>query len=209
MTRGSRPDAKAGFELDAQPPADKSMISAAAATHRTDIFPSATFIIASHRIVPIMRRDISAMRILPMSEKTPGFGGRSIEDVQQNVFLRDLPACNGRWRYPRVGLNADPGTIVLFQYRARIIASAVFLRDEKFDRPTAGYSGALYFELQSIRTFDPLDLDAMRNVWPGFRAFGHVKQFLNPTLYPQFKRRLKHVASPRAIVGRGGAGRRT
>ena len=29
-----------------------------------------------------------------------------------------------------------------------------------------------------------------------FRAFGHVKQFLNPTLYPKFKRRLKNVASP-------------
>jgi hypothetical protein len=131
-----------------------------------------------------------------MSDKTEGFRGRSIEDVQKDVFLRKLPAKSGRYRYPSAGLNAEPGTIVLFQYRARVIASAVFLRDEKFERLTGGYAGAIYFDPKSFRTFDPLDVEAMRKVWPAFRAFGHVKQFLNPMLYPMFKRRLKRVASP-------------
>ncbi len=128
-----------------------------------------------------------------MSDKIEGFRGRSIEDVQEKCFLRDLPKRGGQYRYPRVGLNAEPGTIVLFQYRAHIIASAAFLRDEKFSRPRGGCSGAIYLDVSSIRTFDPLDLAAMRTVWPHFRAFGHVKQLLNPTLYPMFKRRLKHV----------------
>jgi hypothetical protein len=144
-----------------------------------------------------MRRDIPAVRILPMSDKTEGFRGRSIEDVQQDIFLRKLPAMNGRYRYPSAGLNAEPGTIVLFQYRARIIASAMFLRDERFERPVGGYSGAIYFDAKSFRTFDPLDVPAMRKVWPSFRGFGHVKQFLNPTLYPTFRRTLKHVESPK------------
>jgi hypothetical protein len=145
-----------------------------------------------------MPRDIPAVRILPMSDQADGFRGRGIEDVQARLFLRDLPACQGRFRYPRAGLNADPGTVVLFQYRARIIASAVFLRDERFERPADGYAGAICVDVRTIRTFDPLDADAMRKVWPGFRAFGHVKQFLNPTRYPMFKRRLKNVASPAA-----------
>ena len=38
-----------------------------------------------------MRRDVPAVRILPMSEKRRGFRGRSIEDVQLQCFLRDLP----------------------------------------------------------------------------------------------------------------------
>ena len=134
-----------------------------------------------------MRREIPAIRIWPMSDKTPGFRGRSIEDVQTRLFLRDLPACNGRFRYPSAGLSADPGTVVLFQYRARIIASAIFLRDD---------GRAIHLDPASIRTFDPLDVEAMRKVWPSFRAFGHVKQFLNPTLYAAFAKRLKHVASP-------------
>jgi len=146
-----------------------------------------------------MPRDIPAVRILPMSDKQEGFRGRSIENVQAWLFLRWLPAHQGRFRYPRAGLNAAAGTVVLFQYRARIIASAVFLRDEKFDKSVRGYAGEMYFDPKSVRTFDPLDIEAMRKVWPRFRAFGHVKQFLNPTLYSQFKRRLKHVAAPGSV----------
>src|SRR5687768_3685005 len=145
-----------------------------------------------------MKREIPAVRILPMSDQARGFRGRSIEDVQADCFLRDLPACNGRYRYPSSGLNAEPGTVVLFQYRAHIIASAVFLRDEKFEKPITGYGGALYFEVATLRTFVPLDVEAMRKVWPSFRAFGHVKQYLNPARYSMFKRRLKRVMSPTA-----------
>ena len=139
-----------------------------------------------------------------MSEKREGFRGRSIEDVQRRVFLRDLPcACRGRWRYASGGLAAEPGTIVLFQFRARVIASAIFLRDEKFARPRGDSAGVLHFEPASFRTFDPLDVEGMRKVWPGFRAFGHVKQFLNPTLYPKFKRRLKNVSLPPGLAAAG------
>ena len=146
-----------------------------------------------------MRRDIPAIRIWPMSDKIKGFRGRSIEDVQRDLFLRALPTVmNGRWRYQRTGLNAEPGTVVLFQFKARIIASGVFLRDEKFGRPIRGRNGEIAFDPESFRTFDPLDVEAMRKVWPSFRAFGHVKQYLNPTLYAKFRRRLKNVALPRA-----------
>ena len=144
-----------------------------------------------------MPREIPSIRIFPMSEQRPGFRGLSIEDVQQRLFLRDLPRkCDGRWHYQKSGLNALPGTLVLFQYRARIIASAVFIRDEKFERPKRGSAGVLHFDAGSFRTFTPLDVPAMRQVWPRFRAFGYVKQHLNPTLYSKFKRRLKNVKSP-------------
>lgn len=128
-----------------------------------------------------------------MSDKTEGFRGRSIADVQTRCFLRDLPAMKGRYRCQSSGLKAEPGTVVLFQYHARIIASAVFLRDEKFERPIGGYGGVLHFDVGSFRTFEPLDVEAMRKVWPRFRGFGHVKQRLNPTLYAVFQRRLKMV----------------
>src|SRR4051794_38512828 len=114
-----------------------------------------------------MPRDIPGVRILPMSDKAKGFVGRGIDDVQRVLFLRDLPANGGRFRYPGGGLNAPGGTIVLFQYQARIIASAVFLRDKKFARPRAGYAGEIHLDSASIRTFDPLGVEAMRKVWPG------------------------------------------
>ena len=74
-----------------------------------------------------MRSEIPAVRIWPMSDKLAGFRGRSIEDVQARLFLGDLPKCGGRYRYPSSGLNTPPGAIVLFQFKARIIASAMQL----------------------------------------------------------------------------------
>jgi hypothetical protein len=137
-----------------------------------------------------------------MSDKAKGFVGRSIADVQRTVFLGDLPAKGGRYRYQRTGLNARAGTVVLFQFQARIIASAVFVRGEKFERPIGGFGGILHFEPASFRTFEPVGAETMRKAWPAFRAFGHVKQFLNPMRYPAFKRRLKRVQCPGPGRGR-------
>jgi hypothetical protein len=145
-----------------------------------------------------MKRDIPAIRIFPMSDKIPGFRNRSIEDVQQRVFLRDLPARGGRYRYPSAGLNAPAGTLVLFQFQARIIATGIFLHDEKFPRKIGGCSGELQFDPKSFCVFEPLDLEAMRKIWPSFRAFGHVKQYLNPAMHAKFRRKLREIASPEA-----------
>jgi 5-methylcytosine-specific restriction enzyme A len=141
-------------------------------------------------------KDIPAVRILPMSDKIPGFRERTIEQVQRYWFLNRLPKNGGKFGYIRVGLNARPGTVVLFQFRARIIASATFLRDERYEKPIRGSAGVLHFDPASFRTFAPLDLAAIRAVWPRFRAFGHVRQFLNPQMYGKFKRRLSNVKSP-------------
>src|SRR5690348_4360000 len=142
------------------------------------------------------KQEVPAIRIWPMSDKIEGFRGRSIEDVQRNVFLRKLPnTMKGRWHYGSSGLNADPGTLILFQFKARIIAMATFLRDEKYEKPIRGNAGEIAIDPKSIRTFDPIDIEAMRKVWPSFRAFGHAKQALNPTLYSKFVRQLKDVTS--------------
>ena len=140
-----------------------------------------------------MAESVPAVRIWPMSDRIAGFRGLGIEAVQRRYFLKELPANGGRWRYRSAGLNAPPGTVVLFQFKARVIASGVFVRDEKFDRPVRGCDGALHFDPASFRAFDPLDAAAMRAAWPRFRGFGHVKQFLNPGMYPAFVRGLKNV----------------
>jgi hypothetical protein len=139
--------------------------------------------------------DIPAVRIWPMSDKIPGFRGKSIAQVQADCFLRDLPKAGGAFSYRSAGLCSPAATVVLFQFQARIIASAVLLRDEKFDSPRAGRRGRLHFDGNSIRTFAPLDFAAMRQIWPGIRRFGHVKQVLNPMRYAKFRRRLKQAGN--------------
>ena len=153
-----------------------------------------------------MGDEIPGVRILPMSDRASGFVGKSIERVQRELFLRDLPKNGGRFRYRATGLSARAGTVILFQYRARIIASARFICDEKFPRPRAKANGdkpakprcggVLHLDVASIETFEPLDVEAMRQAWPGFRGFGHVKQALNATCYPILRRRLRNRARP-------------
>lgn len=91
-----------------------------------------------------------------MSDKLEGFRGRSIENVQAIYFLDRLPARGGRFPYRSAGLNAAAGTVVLFQFQARIIATAVFIRDEKSARPRASRGGTLHFEADSFQIFDPV-----------------------------------------------------
>ena len=143
-----------------------------------------------------VRREVTAVRILPMSDKIEGFRGLSIAEVQSIYFLDKLPNGNGRFPYRSSGLSAPAGTVVLFQFKAHIIATGVLVRDEKFDEPKKGHSGVLHFEPDSFTAFDPVDVEGMRKAWPRFRGFGHVKQSLNPGLYPAFKRRLKNVRRP-------------
>jgi hypothetical protein len=145
-----------------------------------------------------MRNVIPAVRILPMSPREKSFRGRTVEDVQTGFFLAELPfpPRNGRYRYPTAGLNAEPGTVVLFQYENRIVARAILDRNERFERPEDGYNGALWFDVRSIRIFEPVGPDKLRAIWPEFRHFGHVKQFLNPAKYPAFEKQLVDVAAP-------------
>jgi len=141
-------------------------------------------------------RDLPAVRIWPMSDRIAGFVGLSHEEVQLIYFLDKLPKKGGKFPYRASGLNSPAGTVVLFQFKGRVIASGVFARDEKFEKPKNGHGGVMHFETDSFRVFEPVDVEGMRKAWPRFRGFGHVKQVLNPAMYPSFRRRLKNVRIP-------------
>ncbi len=134
--------------------------------------------------------------ILPMSKEE--FKGRTAEEVQSQFFLTELPSREGgRYYYRTAGLDAEPGTIVLFQYDKRIIASAVFERCERFEQPDDLYYGSLNFDIDSIRVFDPVGQDLMREVWPErFDRFSNAKLRLNAEAFPEFERRLTGIKLP-------------
>jgi hypothetical protein len=146
-----------------------------------------------------MSNAIPAVRILPMSDDEKSFRGQTIEDVQARFFLEDLPfpPRNGRFQYPSAGLNAPQGTVVLFQYGGRIIASAVFLKKVKYEQVMDGYKGAIWFDVNSIQIFDPINLDSIQSIWPNVIRLSQVKWPLDPAGYPAFERSLVRVIAPR------------
>ncbi len=139
---------------------------------------------------------IPAVRVLPMSAKE--FPGHSTEDVQFQFFLSELPRReSGAYEYRSAGMQAEPGTVVLFQFKKQVIASAVLKGRNQFEKPNGLYHGALLFDVFSIRVFDAVDSAQMKAVWPDeFTKFNNNKSVLSAGGYPEFERRLNNVRAP-------------
>ncbi len=148
------------------------------------------------------------VRLLPMStSEVCDDSGRPWEwdEIQQKFFLDDLPFRPGAcYRHYKYGLSADPGSAVLFQFRNAVVAMATLTRVERFPEPDKdGYCGALCFDPNSIRVFEPVGPDVIGRIWPEFKAFTQVKQRLDRRRYPAFEAALNHVRTtkPQAYDG--------
>jgi len=139
-----------------------------------------------------------AVRILPMDSDEDEFKGQSMEDVQDTYFLNNLPIKNnGRYLFHNAGLRAKANTIVLFQFKNRIVACAILRRVERFELPEdEKFTGALHFDPKSIRVFNPIGADVVRRIWADFRKFNNVKQHLDPKRFPEFEREMKQIRIP-------------
>jgi hypothetical protein len=153
------------------------------------------------RALPFMISIPPAVRILPMdSKQEPGFAGCSAREIQHQFFLVELArraGTPGKYCYRKVGLRAEPGTVVLFQYAGRIIASAVLAEVERFKKTELDdVRGALYFDVKTIKVFDPVDAAFIRKFWPEVTRLGQAKWSLDPESFGEFERRLTGVEVP-------------
>ncbi|GEM_PF-901949 len=129
-------------------------------------------------------KDRSTIRILPMSEKDPEFIGKSIEEVQ-NGFVSSLTDRNYNFKK---GMDSDPGTLVLFQYRARIIAMAILESKTYYENINDyGYKGFYRFIPESVATFIPLTNKEIKSIWPRFKGFNQSLQKLEFEQYKLFQ----------------------
>ena len=138
------------------------------------------------------------VRILPMdSTKEFPYPAWTINKLQCRFFRRDL-ADNGVYMYQLKGMKAGPASIVLFQFRSAIVASAVLDDTEPYDDPYLHENGLCYygefrFRISTISVFNPVDSDTMQTIWGRptngynrFKTFSQAKQSLDPQRYPQF-----------------------
>lgn len=139
-----------------------------------------------------------AVRLLPMDPRDDWCRDRSVGDIQADFFLGELPfpPRSGRYGYRSAGLRAAAGSVVLFQFGGRLIASAVYDHIEPYPEPVGGCGGAMHFEPRSVRVFDPVGPEVVRAVWPTFVRFGQAKHALDPAGWPAFVEQLANVRGP-------------
>jgi 5-methylcytosine-specific restriction protein A len=131
----------------------------------------------------ILNNVVPEIRIIPMS-KSDEFDNETIEGVQQEYFFNDLiyrQDC--KYYYRKQGINSRDGSLVLFQYDNKIIASAQLKDVEKYDDIKVGeygeYSGAIVFYKETIQVFQPIEANELKNIDLKFNKFSQTKQFLN------------------------------
>lgn len=111
---------------------------------------------------------LPSVRVVPMnSELEPG----ATLDPKE-FFLRDLPTRagddRGAYFFRARGPRAEPGTVLLFQARAKIVADATLIELRKYETPDGEYSGCLILDVESIRVFEPaVTHGEFRSIWPG------------------------------------------
>lgn len=131
---------------------------------------------------------------------TEEFSDCTTEQLQDSFFLHDLSSRQeGCYYHYKYGLNASEGTVVLFQYRKAIVASAILSGRKRLEKPDKdGYEGSLCFDTASIRVFDPIEASTISKIWPTFPGFSQVKHSLDPKCYSEFESILKNVEAPDA-----------
>lgn len=118
------------------------------------------------------------VRILPMSHKDEEFIGKSIEEIQNDYFLKSLiNEYKGYYEYQVSGIEAKEGDLILFQMDNQIIASALYLDILRYKvRSKEGNKGAYKFDTKSIKTFTPITKEELHKLIPEFESFNQVKQ---------------------------------
>lgn len=126
---------------------------------------------------------IRDVRILPMSAKE--FPGLDTEELKSSFFMNQLlNVQKSHYHFPDKGMKAEKGTLILFQFKNEIIACANLLEIEKYEEPLYGkYKGSYVFEPDSIRVFESITADELKEVDQNFKQFSQVKQKLNPAVY--------------------------
>lgn len=129
-------------------------------------------------------KKIRDIRLLPMSSELE-FLNMDYKEVQKQFFMDKLiNEKKGEYLFRSSGMSAAEGTLVLFQFDNKIIASGVLLSVGKFDDiKDKFYKGAYYFDVESIKVFEPISVDELSKIDKTFKKFSHVKSKLDNSKY--------------------------
>jgi len=136
------------------------------------------------------------IRILPMS-RTEEFPGWSIEDVQEEYFLKNLIEENGYYYYRKAGMNVPNGSLFLFQFDNAIIAGAKFLYIKKYETPIEKqYNGAYVFDTTSIIVFEPITFDELYDIDKSISPFSQSKQKISYSYFDEISALIRRKQNP-------------
>ena len=134
---------------------------------------------------------IYVARLIPMSTEEEGFKDKSIEEIQNSFFIKNLKEQGNNYKYRSKGLVANDGDLVLFQMNNSIIASGKFKNRIKYPIITDSYHGELEFYKDSISVCSPIKPEELKKYCNNFERFTQMMQFIEINDYDGLIKRLK------------------
>lgn len=116
----------------------------------------------------INNTEIPEIRFLPMSKKD------EFETYEEAVeFLsEEMVRRGGIYKYRTSNLKCKEGSLILFQYDGKLIASASFLENVKYKEPNDVNKGYFLFDVDSIRIFkEPITSEEFSYIDGSFKNF--------------------------------------
>jgi len=139
---------------------------------------------------------MNTVRILPMDKEE--HCNQTIEYIQEKFFLEDLPRRydsygSAKYCYKKNGILAKEDTPILFQYKNKIIAMALFKERIKFDEAQDGYFGTYYFNPETIKVFNPISESDICKIFNKTIIFSQTKHKLDKNFFPDFIATLENL----------------
>lgn len=135
--------------------------------------------------------EFKELRILPMSVPDE-LAGHSIEEVQEEYFLKGLVNNNGEYSCHENDLHIYGKVLVLFQYSNSIVAAGIL---DKVVELNEIHDAKYYFEADSISVFNPISSDEMMKMFR-IRELSEAKQRLELSK----KKSLMDILTEKGIV---------
>ena len=143
---------------------------------------------------------IPEIRILPMSsEMFP------TDELLLEFLTETMPNRGYTYYYPSNKLNSPAGTLILFQYKAKLWGYAILSDIVEFGTPQKLEDGSLYkgyyqFKSNSLVIFEnPITSDEFKSINPYFKGFSQAIQKMSAGLLPSIIGLLKHNKTYRIL----------
>ena len=123
------------------------------------------------------------IQVFPMSDDYLS-NGQTIESFFTEDLITPSPhrPTSGRFNFKEHGVTAPEGSLLLFQYKAKLVAHAELLRRcERDEFSPAGSAGFFLLKLDTLRYYErPINARELQSLFPNIR-FDQRKRQLDPS----------------------------
>ena len=131
------------------------------------------------------------IKIKNLSTKPEDFGIQPTINIQNNFFLNKLKYerdCEFLCKTQSVSDEMKSGSLLLFKYNNKIIASAIFKEKKEYSEPIDGvYHCSCILEKNTINVFSEISAEEIKDIDGSFSGFGQQENVIDYSYHDEIE----------------------